>query len=55
MEEQTLPSSRINDGVCDCCDGRDEWRHLNNDEVTLLDLDIQEKLGRFQAPCDNVC
>lgn len=22
---QTLPSSRVNDGVCDCCDGADEW------------------------------
>ncbi|XP_059609158.1 uncharacterized protein LOC132256682 [Phlebotomus argentipes] len=20
-----IPSSRINDGVCDCCDGSDEW------------------------------
>ena len=21
----TLPASRVNDGVCDCCDGSDEW------------------------------
>ena len=20
-----LPSSRVNDGICDCCDGSDEW------------------------------
>eukprot|EP00954_Amorphochlora_amoebiformis_P005247 413793-Amorphochlora_amoeboformis.AAC.1 len=20
-----LPSSRVNDGLCDCCDGSDEW------------------------------
>lgn len=23
-----LPSSRINDGICDCCDGSDEWKEL---------------------------
>ncbi|KAA5557119.1 hypothetical protein F3G48_32940, partial [Pseudomonas aeruginosa] len=22
---QNLPSSRVNDGVCDCCDGTDEY------------------------------
>ena len=22
----SIPGSRINDGVCDCCDGSDEWR-----------------------------
>lgn len=21
----TIPASRVNDGVCDCCDGSDEW------------------------------
>lgn len=21
-----LPSSRVNDGICDCCDGSDEWK-----------------------------
>lgn len=20
-----IPSSRVNDGICDCCDGSDEW------------------------------
>lgn len=23
--EVSIPSSRINDGICDCCDGSDEW------------------------------
>lgn len=23
--EVFIPSSRINDGICDCCDGSDEW------------------------------
>ena len=22
----TLPSSRVNDGICDCCDGADEFQ-----------------------------
>lgn len=21
----SIPSSRVNDGICDCCDGSDEW------------------------------
>lgn len=21
----SIPNSRINDGICDCCDGSDEW------------------------------
>ena len=25
-----VPSSHVNDGVCDCCDGSDEW---SNDTV----------------------
>ena len=22
-----VPSSHVNDGICDCCDGSDEWRN----------------------------
>jgi hypothetical protein len=25
-EGRLIPSSRVNDGICDCCDGSDEWR-----------------------------
>ncbi|WAR16282.1 hypothetical protein MAR_030876 [Mya arenaria] len=25
MSVMYLPGSRVNDGVCDCCDGSDEW------------------------------
>ena len=32
-----LPASRVNDGICDCCDGSDEWRN-----VTIID-DIKFK------------
>ena len=27
-EDKYLPSSRTNDGICDCCDGSDEWKGL---------------------------
>lgn len=27
-----VPSYQVNDGVCDCCDGSDEWQ-----EVSVLD------------------
>eukprot|EP01038_Epipyxis_sp_PR26KG_P009870 gene9870-13277_t len=27
--EQTIPASRVSDGVCDCCDGSDEITYLN--------------------------
>jgi len=22
-------SSRVNDGICDCCDGSDEWQQIH--------------------------
>merc|ERR1711981_1378395 len=25
FKPKILPSSRVNDGICDCCDGSDEW------------------------------
>ena len=25
IEEKFIPSSRVNDGICDCCDASDEW------------------------------
>ena len=31
-------SSRVNDGVCDCCDGSDEWRRPTLCANTCLDL-----------------
>ena len=24
-----LMSSRVNDGICDCCDGSDEWQQIH--------------------------
>ena len=27
-----LPSNRVNDGICDCCDGSDEWKKIGPPE-----------------------
>ena len=51
-----LPSNRINDGVCDCCDGSDEWRAGELSPFggvngpTKLTEEEQRKIGRFQSP-----
>ncbi|XP_066992798.2 uncharacterized protein [Anabrus simplex] len=48
-----LPSNRVNDGICDCCDGSDEWAQIF--PVHRLDEIWQKKLGRYQSPCPNLC
>lgn len=50
---QVIPSSRVNDGICDCCDGTDEW--AGNFMTNVLPLSVQKKLGTYQAPCRNTC
>ena len=42
-ESKSIPSSRINDGVCDCCDGTDEWKGLQN--IMGIPLDTQKRLA----------
>ncbi|KAK7074528.1 hypothetical protein SK128_015001 [Halocaridina rubra] len=49
----TIPSGWVNDGVCDCCDGSDEWQKKVVD--TLVPLELQKKVGRFMSPCPNRC
>lgn len=34
--EVFIPSSHINDGVCDCCDGSDEWLPVRNGNFVCL-------------------
>ena len=50
-----LPSSRVNDGICDCCDGSDEWAAKISPAFRHLDRQEQRKLGRFQVPCTDRC
>lgn len=48
-----LPSSSVNDGICDCCDGTDEWAgHVLS--VTLSQY-RQDILTVHQAPCPDLC
>lgn len=51
----SVPSSRVNDGVCDCCDGSDEWDGRIPDSFGHLSKEDQAKLGRFQVPCPEAC
>ena len=47
-----LRSKLVNDGVCDCCDGSDEWKGL-----TLSDENKLPRKGekvRF-TPCSDIC
>ncbi|XP_023726072.1 glucosidase 2 subunit beta [Cryptotermes secundus] len=48
-----VPSSQVNDGVCDCCDGSDEWAKIRH--PFRLEESVQKKLGRYQSPCPNLC
>lgn len=48
-----IPSAWVNDGVCDCCDGSDEWKKKVMD--TFVPLELQRKVGRFLSPCPNRC
>ena len=48
-----LPSSFVNDGVCDCCDGSDEWTaHVQ--AVTLPQRE-QDRINIHQTPCPDLC
>lgn len=48
-----IPSAWVNDGVCDCCDGSDEWLQKKVD--LILSRETQKKVGRYLSPCPNVC
>ncbi|XP_031845113.1 uncharacterized protein LOC116432395 [Nomia melanderi] len=46
-----IPSYKVNDGVCDCCNGSDEWTqlelsHINNDP---------RNISHYKSKCQNRC
>ncbi|XP_014229763.1 glucosidase 2 subunit beta [Trichogramma pretiosum] len=50
---EKIPSYRVNDGVCDCCDGSDEWL-----EISILDTQIvsgNQPLQYRKTICQNKC
>lgn len=49
----SIVSAWVNDGVCDCCDGSDEW--LEKSVITSLAQDFQRKIHRYVAPCPDLC
>ncbi|XP_055535294.1 uncharacterized protein LOC129724420 isoform X2 [Wyeomyia smithii] len=34
----SIPSSWVNDGICDCCDGSDEWLRKQNDGIMCQNI-----------------
>ncbi|XP_045109202.1 uncharacterized protein LOC123503476 [Portunus trituberculatus] len=50
---ESIPSGWVNDGVCDCCDGSDEWK-MKKFEADLP-LNLQKRIGRFLSPCPDQC
>lgn len=50
---QSIPSGWVNDGVCDCCDGSDEWKMRKG--IADLAVSLQKKIGRYLSPCPNQC
>lgn len=55
--KQFIHSSRVNDGICDCCEGSDEWLNVTSHidySVEQVDL-IRAKSNAFITPCKNRC
>ena len=52
-DSRVIPSSRVNDGVCDCCDGGDEYRGVKRMERPVRAR--QEAIGFYLPPCPNTC
>nr|ACO11358.1 Glucosidase 2 subunit beta precursor [Caligus rogercresseyi] len=49
---KSIPSSSVNDGICDCCDGSDEYDGSSRDWISSKE---QDRVGRHLAPCSNIC
>ncbi len=45
--KQRVPTSRVNDGVCDCCDGSDEMSTQCEDKCEILERVEKERLSRL--------
>ena len=54
-ESEWILASRVNDGICDCCDGSDEWKSSQPLGQSTLSRQKQEKLHKYQTPCQNIC
>ncbi|XP_018017995.1 uncharacterized protein LOC108674546 [Hyalella azteca] len=50
---KSVPSSFTNDGVCDCCDGSDEW--LDGTLPLKFSQERQNQIAVHQTPCQDIC
>ena len=58
---QWTPHSRVNDGICDCCDGSDEWRNSSTLTVSaaisasVASSSSSSSSSKGRVPCANTC
>ncbi|XP_022703008.1 uncharacterized protein LOC111268335 isoform X2 [Varroa jacobsoni] len=50
-----VPSSRVDDGICDCCDGSDEPNDVSLPEFAHITRQQQQHHRVFQTPCQYRC
>ncbi|KAF4521789.1 hypothetical protein B566_EDAN012294 [Ephemera danica] len=53
--EVWVPSLKVNDGICDCCDGSDEWKNVTLPQRFRLSENDQRRFGVYQVPCPFTC
>lgn len=54
QDAKWVSGSKVNDGICDCCDGSDEWRNVTLPESVQL-ADSVRHFGLYQGPCIDRC
>ena len=53
---QWTPHSRVNDGICDCCDGSDEWRNTSTSTASSAMAAVAQLAAtQRRVPCANTC
>lgn len=50
VEEKFVPSWYVNDGICDCCDGADEWM-----KYAPIGFPLPKNPTKYFSPCSVHC
>lgn len=53
--QDSIPNSRVNDGICDCCDGTDEWLSVEGRLLDILDVDVIKFFLSLAGTCPMKC
>lgn len=50
--KDNIPASMVNDGICDCCDGSDEWLNKTHQFIPpISQLNLKNKQRIHFTPC----